>query len=95
MNIRPTINRSSRLSFREFDAEMWRLYFGVVRSLLIMITSVLYFFLLSAFFVAQHAAFLAGKFAGWVRDWNPEKPRVFGIRPVDGEEPLDWEECIR
>ena len=85
MSIRPTISFSSRLSFRELDVEMWRLYFGVVKSLLIVITSVLYFFLLWAFFVAQHAAFLAGKFAGWVIDWNPEKPQLFGIRPVDGD----------
>jgi hypothetical protein len=85
MNIRPTISFSSWLSFREFDVEMWRLYFGVVRSLLIMITAVLYFLLLWVFFVAQHAAFLAGKFAGWAMDWNPEKPRVFGKKPVDGD----------
>jgi uncharacterized integral membrane protein len=81
MNIRPTINFSNRLSLLEFDTEMWRLYFGFMKGLLTVIASVFYFFVLLVFFIAQHAAFVAGRFAAWVVDWNPEKPRLFGMRP--------------
>jgi hypothetical protein len=28
---------------------------------------------------------IAGKIAGSVIDWSPEKPRVFGMRPANGE----------
>jgi hypothetical protein len=85
MDIRPTIKFSNRLPFREFETEVWRLYFGFVKGLLTAITSVFYFFVLLAFFLAQHAAFAAARFAAWVVDWNPEKPRVFGFRAADGD----------
>ena len=83
MDIRPTIKFSNRLPFREFETEVWRLYFGFVKGLLTAITSVFYFLVLLAFFLAQHAAFAAARFAAWVVDWNPEKPRVFGFRAAD------------
>jgi hypothetical protein len=85
MGIRPAIHFSSRLSLREFEVEMWKLYFGVVKGLLVAITSVIYLFVLTAFFIVQHGVLIAGKVTGSVIDWSPEKPRVFGMRPVNGE----------
>jgi hypothetical protein len=67
------------------QAEMWKLYFGVVKGLLLAITSVVYLVVLTAFFIAQQAVLVAGKITGSVIDWSPEKPRVFGMRPVNGE----------
>jgi hypothetical protein len=61
------------------------LYFGVVKSLLTAITSIIYLFVLTAFFMVQHGAFLAGKIMGSVIDWSPEKPQVFGMRSDNGE----------
>jgi hypothetical protein len=85
MDIHPTLSFSNRLSWREFESEMWRLYFGVVKGLLTAITSVIYLFVLTAFFVLQQGVLIAGKIAGSVIDWSPEKPRVFGMRPANGE----------
>jgi hypothetical protein len=85
MDIRPALSFSSRLSLREFEAEMWKLYFGVVKGLLLAITSVVYLVVLTAFFIAQQAVLVAGKITGSVIDWTPEKPRAFGMRPVNGE----------
>jgi len=85
MEIRPALSFSSRLSLREFEAEMWKLYFGVVKGLLLAITSVVYLVALTAFFVAQQAVLVAGKITGSVIDWSPEKPRAFGMRLVSGE----------
>jgi hypothetical protein len=64
---------------------MWRLYFGVVKGLLVAITSVIYLFVLTAFFIAQHGVLIAGKMTGLVIDRSPEKPRAFGMRPINGE----------
>ena len=86
MDIHPTIRFSTRLSWRELDAEMWRLYFGFVKGLLMAVTSVLYFSFLLVFFVVQQGASLASKFATRVVDWNPVKPRAFEFTPVDGKE---------
>jgi hypothetical protein len=80
MEIRPALHFSSRLSLREFEVEMWKLYFGVVKGLLVAITSVIYLLVLTAFFIAQHAVLIAGKVTGSVIDWSPEKPRAFGMR---------------
>ena len=85
MEIRPALGFSSRLSLREFEAEMWKLYFGVVKGLLLAITSVVYLVVLAAFFIAQQAVLVAGKVKGSVIEWSPEKPRAFGMRPVNGE----------
>lgn len=85
MNIRPTISFSNRLSWREFDSEMWRLYFGFVKGLLMVIASLLYIVMLTAFFLAQNLAFLTAELAGWVVDWNPEKPQAFRMKPADGD----------
>ncbi len=85
MEIRPVLNFSSRLSLREFEAEMWKLYFGVVKGLLLAITSAVYLFVLTAFFIVQQAVLIAGKVTGSVIEWSPEKPRAFGMRPVNGE----------
>jgi len=41
MEMRPALSFSSRLSLREFETEMWKLYFGVVKGLLLAITSVI------------------------------------------------------
>jgi hypothetical protein len=41
---------------------------------------------LLAFFIVQHGVLIAGKVTGSVIDWSPEKPRTFGMRPVNG----DW-----
>lgn len=84
MEIGPRISFSSRLSLREFDAELWRLYFGVVKGLLMMASSLIYFPLVCIFFVTQHAAYGAGKFVAWITEWNPEKPRAFDLT-VDGD----------
>ena len=65
---------------------MWKLYFGVVKGLLLAITSVIYLFVLAAFFIVQHGVLVAGKITGSVIDWSPEKPRAFGMRPVNGEQ---------
>ena len=86
MEIRLGLSFSNRLSLREFEAEMWKLYFGVVKGLLMAISSAIYLFVLSGFFIAQHAALIAGKITGSVADWNPEKPRAFGMTPVN----RDW-----
>jgi hypothetical protein len=83
MNIRPTISFSNRLSWREFDTEMWRLYFGFVKGFLMVVASVLYIVILPAFFLIQNLTFLTAKLAGWVIDWNPEKPKAFGLNQVD------------
>jgi len=85
MEIRPALSFSSRLSLRDFEAEMWKLYFGVVKSLLLAITSVIYLLVLTAFFIAQHGVLIAGKITRSVIEWSPEKPRAFGMRPVNGE----------
>ena len=85
MEIRPALSFSSRLSLRDFETEMWKLYFGVVKGLLLAITSVIYLLVLAAFFIAQQAVLVAGKITGSIIDWNPEKPRAFGMRPVNGE----------
>ena len=85
MEIRPALSFSTRLSLREFETEMWKLYFGVVKGLLLAITSVIYLLVLAAFFIAQQAVLVAGKITGSVIDWTPEKPRAFGMRPVSGE----------
>ncbi len=85
MDIRPRISFSNRLSAREFEAELWRLYFGFVKGLLMVVASVLYFPLVCLFFLAQHAAFAANKFAAWIMEWNPEKPRAFEMTPADGD----------
>jgi hypothetical protein len=83
MDIRPRISFSNRLSIREFDAELWRLYFGFVKGLLMMLASIVYFPLVCLFFLAQHAAFGASKFTAWITEWNPEKPRAFDLRSAD------------
>jgi len=57
-------------------------YFGFVKGLLVAITSVIYLFVLTAFFILQHAVLIAGKVTGSVVDWSPEKPRVFGMSPA-------------
>ena len=49
------------------------------------IASLLYFPMVCAFFVAQNAAFDANRFAAWVLDWNPERPRAFEMRSVEGD----------
>jgi hypothetical protein len=85
MDIRPALSFSSRLSLREFEGEMWKLYFGVVKGLLLAITSVIYLFVLTAFFIVQHGVLIAGKVTGSVIEWSPEKPRAFGMKPVNGE----------
>lgn len=85
MDIRPKISFSSRLPLREFDAELWRLYFGFVKGLLMVAASLLYFPLVCAFFLIQNAAYGASRFTAWVLDWNPEKPRAFGMRHADGD----------
>jgi hypothetical protein len=85
METRPALSFSSRLSLREFEAEMWKLYFGVVKGLLMAITSLIYFLALTAFFIAQQAVLMAVKVTGSVVDWNPEKPQAFGMRPVNGD----------
>jgi hypothetical protein len=64
---------------------MWKLYFGVVKGLLLAITSLVYLVVLTAFFIVQQAVLIAGKIMGSVIDWSPEKPRVFGMRPFNGE----------
>ena len=85
MDIRPALSLSSRLSLPDFEAEMWKLYFGVVKGLLVAITSVVYLFVLAAFFIVQHGVVIAGKITGSVVDWNPEKPQAFGMRPINRE----------
>jgi hypothetical protein len=85
MDIRPRISISNRLSLRELDAELWRLYFGFVKGLLMMVASIIYFPLVCVFFVVQQAAYGANKFAAWITEWNPEKPRAFDLRSVDGD----------
>jgi hypothetical protein len=85
MEIRPALSFSSRLSLRDFEAEMWKLYFGVVKGLLLAITSVIYLLVLAAFFIAQQSVLVAGKITGSVINWSPEKPPVFGMRPANGE----------
>jgi hypothetical protein len=85
MDIRPKISFSNRLSPGELDAELWRLYFGFIKGLLMVTASLLYFPMLCTFFLAQNAAYGANKFAAWVLDWNPEKPRAFEMRSVDGD----------
>ena len=85
MNLRSEIGFSNRLSWREFEAEMWRLYFGFVKGLLMAISSLLYVFMLLMFVIVQTAAFAAGEFAEWVTDWNPQKPQVFEMRSADGD----------
>jgi hypothetical protein len=85
MNLRSEISFSNRLSWREFEAEMWRLYFGFAKGLLMAISSFLYFFMLLGFVIVQTAAFAAGKFAEWVTDWNPQKPQVFEMRSAGGD----------
>jgi hypothetical protein len=85
MDIRPKISFSNRLSLREFDTELWRLYFGFVKGLLMVLASLIYFPLVCTFFFAQNAAHGANKFAAWVFDWNPEKPRAFGMGSVNGD----------
>jgi hypothetical protein len=85
MDIRPALSFSSRLSLREFEGEMWKLYFGVVKGLLLAITSVIYLFVLTAFFIVQHGVLIAGKVTGSVIEWSPEKPRVFGMSSVDAD----------
>jgi len=49
------------------------------------ITSVIYRFVLTAFFIAQHAVLIAGKITGSVIDWSPEKPRAAAVtlKPED------------
>jgi hypothetical protein len=49
-----------------------------VKGLLVAITSVIYLFVLTAFFIAQQAVLVAGKVTGSVIDWGPEKPRALG-----------------
>jgi hypothetical protein len=49
------------------------------------ITSVIYLFVLTAFFIVQHGLLIAGKITGSVAEWSPEKPRAFGATTVDGE----------
>jgi hypothetical protein len=85
MDMRPALSFSNRLSLREFEAEVWKLYFGFVKGLLTAVTSLVYLLVLTAFFIAQHAALIVGRVTGWVVDWSPEKPRVFGMRPANGE----------
>ncbi|HWF38808.1 MAG TPA: hypothetical protein VG322_09830 [Candidatus Acidoferrales bacterium] len=85
MEIGPGVSFSDRLSLREFDAELWRLYFGFVKGLLMMLASIVYFPLVCLFFVVQHAAYGASKFVAWITQWNPEKPRAFDLREVDGD----------
>jgi hypothetical protein len=34
---------------------------------------------------APNPSLIAGKITGSVIDWSPEKPRAFGMRPVNGE----------
>jgi hypothetical protein len=83
MEIRPALSFSSRLSLREFEVEMWKLYFGVVKGLLVAITLVIYLFVLTAFFIVQHGVLIAVKVTGSVVDWSPEKPRAFGMTGVE------------
>lgn len=85
MDIRPRIGFSNRLSIREFDAEVWPLYFGFVKGLLMMLAAIVYFPLVCVFFLAQHATYGAHKFTAWIMEWNPEKPRAFDLRSVDGD----------
>jgi hypothetical protein len=85
MDERPALSFSSRLSLREFEAEMWKLYFGVVKSLLLAVTSALYLLVLTAFFITQYAVLAAGKVTGSIIEWHSEKPRAFGLRPVNGD----------
>jgi hypothetical protein len=51
-----------------------------VKGLLVAITSVIYLFVLTAFFIAQQAVRVVGKLTGSVVDWSPGKPRAFGMR---------------
>ncbi|MGD0966212.1 MAG: hypothetical protein ABSA57_20235 [Candidatus Acidiferrales bacterium] len=85
MDIRPALIFSSRLSLRDLETEMWKLYFGFVKGCLLAITSVIYLLVLVAFFIVQHGALIAGKVTGSVIEWSPEKPRAFGMEPVNGE----------
>lgn len=85
MDVRPALSFSNRISLRDFEAEMWKLYFGVVKGLLTAITSLIYLFVLTAFLLAQYATLIAGKAAMTVMNWSPEKPRVFGMRPTGGD----------
>jgi hypothetical protein len=85
MEMRPALSFSSRLSLREFEVEMWKLYFGVVKGLLLAITSVVYLVVLTAFFIVQQAVLIVGKVTGSVIEWSPEKPRAFEMRAVNGE----------
>ena len=85
MDIHPKISLTSRLSLRDFDTELWRLYFGFLKGLLLAASSILYLVVLVLFFVVQNSAFAARKFAVWVTDWNPEKPQAFDVRPADAD----------
>jgi hypothetical protein len=85
MNIRPTISFSNRLSWREFDTEMWRLYFGLVKGLLMAVASLLFLAILPLFFLTQNLSFVAARLAEWVIDWNPQKPKAFQAEQVEGD----------
>jgi hypothetical protein len=83
MNIGPTISFSDRLSWREFDTEMWRLYFGLVKGFLTVVASLLFIIVLPAFFLIQNLTFFTAKFVGWVLEWNPQKPGAFRATRID------------
>ena len=85
MEIHPKISLTKRLSLRDFDTELWRLYFCFLKGLLLAASSIVYLVVLILFFVVQNGAFAARKFAVWVTDWNPEKPQAFDISPVDAD----------
>jgi hypothetical protein len=85
MDIHPKISLTSRLSLRDFDTELWHLYFSFLKGLLLAASSILYLVVLVLFFAVQNGAFAARQFAVWVTDWNPEKPQAFEIRPVDAD----------
>lgn len=61
----------------EVDAEIWRMYFALVKAVLLVAATAVYSVSLAAFFVIQNATCIAERFYRLVATWHPVKPTMF------------------
>ena len=75
--MRTRTNKREDVTIRLIEAEAWRLYFTIGKSLLLVVTSVVYFVFLIVFFLARSGFSVAEKSLISVRRWKPVKPAIF------------------
>lgn len=63
--------------WHDFETEVWRLYFGVLKGTLLTVICLACFVAIGILFFTQWVAVGATRAAEWVFAWQPSKPSIF------------------